>query len=330
MGWTPTAISDLLLKTPVGPYLSAYLPDNTAFAQAGLLDTQQTDQLLAGGASVTLRRFQVDSTMAVADDGTTADGAALTSYSQKAIVTRKKRVRGYNMQTIAAEGGDIVQGEILGQSAYYWGREIDTTLGYMLQGVFDLSAGVLKDSHQRAIAKDSGTPVTCSYNALIDAAKLQGDKMGELTTMITSAEVWADLRKDAAARPLSDPITMGGSLRGVGTYAGWNVFLSDRVPTSGSSTFKKYWTFLVRPGAFGVMWQKDVQTLGAYQPKENQYVFDQFAAYAPCLFGVSYSSTWTSAEAGPTNVEFGTAAKYTKVGSNKEIGIVSLVTNASV
>ena len=68
MSWTPTAISDLLQKTPISDYITAFLPDQTAFAQAGLVTPQFNDLVMQGGSSVELRRFIADANRAEIDD----------------------------------------------------------------------------------------------------------------------------------------------------------------------------------------------------------------------------------------------------------------------
>ncbi len=330
MPWTPTAISDLVEKTPISDYVTAYLPDNTAFAQAGMLSVQFSDLAMQGGSTAQIRRFSVDANRAEIDDGSASDGNKLSSYADIAVVARRKRVRPYNMQTVATLGGDIVANEIQGQAPYFWGREIDYGIVSILTALFDLSSGVLRTTHLNDKAVAAGTAVKASYPLLLDAAKKGGDKMGEFTSLVVHPMVWADLLNDKAAKETGGS-NVGSTLTSVGTYYGWNVYLSDRVPTSGSSTYKKYWSFLVRPGAFGVMWQKDIQTNGAYLPRENAYVFTQWGAYAPHVFGCKWGGTPASADGGPTDAELATAGNWTKVATNdKEIGVVALTTNATL
>lgn len=331
MSWTPTAISDLLQKTPISDYITAFLPDQTAFAQAGLVTPQFNDLVMQGGSSVELRRFIADANRAEIDDGSASEGNKLSSYKDIGIVARRKRVRPYNMQTIAAMGGEIVAGEIQAQAPYFWGREIDYGLQSILTAAFDLSAGVLRTTHLNDKAAASGTPVTANLNIVIDTAKKHGDMMSEITSLICHSYVWADLKKESAAKETGSLLVGNGSLRNVGTYYGYNVYVSDRVPTSGSSTFKKYWSFLVRPNAFGLMWQKEIQTLSSYSAEKNALTITQWGAYAPHLFGVKWTGTPASADGGPTDAELATGTNWAKIANdNKEIGVVAFTSNATV
>lgn len=329
MSWTPTALADVLQKTPISDYISALLPNATAFANAGILDTQFSPLLGSGGSTVEIRRFAVDATASELDDGTASEGNKLSSYKDIAVVTRRKRVRGIDVQTVAALGGDAVATEIANESAYYWGSDIDTALSKVLTALFDASSGVIRTTHKSAKAAASGPIVTANYPLLIDLAKLGGDKMNDFRNLVVHPNVWADLVKDSAAKPLASPAIGGGALIGAGSFAGWNVFISDRVPTTGSSTYKSYSSFLFKPGALGLMWQMNVNTRTQYDAYKNTDIITQSVAYAPHAFGVKWSGTASSA-AGPTDAELATATNWTKVATNdKEIGVLCLTTNAS-
>ena len=329
MSWTPTALGDVLQRTPISDYIAAMLPDATAFANAGILNTQFSPLLAGGGSSVEIRRFTVDATASELDDGSTSEGNKLSSYKDIAVVTRRKRVRGVDFQTVAALGGDAVAMEIANESAYYWGRDIDTALSKVCTALFDASNGVIRTTHKSAKAAASGAIVTANYPLLIDLAKLGGDAMQEYRYLVAHPNVWADLVKDSAAKPLANPAVGGSALQAAGTFAGWQVFLSDRVPTSGSSPYKIYSTFLFKPGALGLMWQQNVVTRTQYDAYKNADIITQSVAYAPHVFGVKWSGTASSA-AGPTDAELATATNWTKVATNdKEIGVLCLTTNAS-
>ena len=264
MSWTPTALGDVLQRTPFSDYIAAFLPNATAYAQAGIAGTDMSQLISSGGSTAQIRKFLVDSTAPVLDDGTASDGAALSSYTDVCVVTRRKRVRGVDNQTIAALGSDVVGNEIMQESPYYWGNCLDSSLSAVLLGVLNTTNGVLRATHVKDISIPSGTVTPVTFNNFIDAAKLQGDKLASIRSMVVHPLVWADMVKESAAKALAVPAQMGGDLLLAGTYGPWKVYLSDRATTSGSSTYKKYYSFMFRPGALGLLWQKDVQTASQY------------------------------------------------------------------
>lgn len=338
MGYTPTALADVLKPTPVSDYISAKLPDLVSFLSSGAASMELTPLAQMGGNTMTLRHFTEDTTAPVLDDGTAADGAALASYADVAVVTRRRRTRAIDSAIRAALGRndpDSVNREIGKQSAYFWAKAIEKSLVSVIAAAIDATSGVLKTTHLHQIGTAAGVAAaTASLNAMIDTALLQGDNMEGLALLVVPSKVWGDLKKEQGAKIDYQIITADGAAVvdefGVPLkarfYDGKRVIVSDQVATR-TATSKVYRSILCRPGAFAVGFQKDVETRAAFDFSKNADVIVQSAAYAVHIPGVKWGGTPAS-NAGPTDAELATAASWTKVATNdKEIGIAILESN---
>jgi hypothetical protein len=321
--------------------MSAALPDHLALMSSGAATLDLTPVAQMGGSTLQLRHFAEDTTRAELDDGTDADGAVMPSWLDVAVITRRRRSRAVNSAVMDAlgRGPAAVNDEIGRQGAYYWAKEIETALVNVITGVFDPSSGVLRTTHLHDIGVSAQTPVKASYGGLVDASARLGDNMDDFIALCVHSKHWADLKKENAQKidyqPMRDEAGMpimdetGRPVRPLRFYDGKLVIVWDQIASTGSGSFKKYTSILVRRGALGIGFQKDVNTRVYYNGSKNQDWIIQPAAFASHLHGVKWVGTAAS-PAGPTNAELATATNWTKVATNnKEIGLVAFVANAS-
>lgn len=340
MATGPTGLGDVLMPQAVSDYMTAALPDHLALMTSGAATLDLTPVAQMGGPTLQLRHFGEDTTRAELDNGVDADGAVMPSWLDVAVITRRRRSRAVNSAVMDAlgRGSAAVNDEIGRQSASYWAKEIEGALVSIVSAVFDGSSGALRSSHKLDVGKTTGTPVKASFGGLVDASTLLGDNMDDFIALLVHSKQWADLKKENAQKidyqPMRDDAgalvmnEMGQPIR-LRFYDGKLVIIWDQIAVSGSNEFKKYTSVLVRRGAFGVGFQKDVTTRYFYNGSKNQDWIIQPAAFAPHIHGVKWKGTPASA-AGPTDAELATATNWEKVATNnKEIGFVGFVSNAS-
>ena len=324
------SVSDVLEPKAVSAYFPAELRDRLAFISSGAATLDLNDLAQIGGDTLDIRKFQPDDTAAELNNGATSTGAVVGSYRDIAVITRRKRVRGVDDSIHAALGtgdADAVNREIARVNGYYWSREMQTSLGKVISAHFDTTSGVLRSTHLNDISAATGTPKFAGYGAIQDTAKKLADNMDELSLLLVNNMVWADLKKADAAKCDFRAIGNGQS---AWFYDGLQVFLTNQLPTSGSGSYIKYLTLLVRPGAFAFGMQREMQTYYQFNAYSVQEILTTTLDYCAHVRGVKWVGTASDGKAGATDTELATATNWTKVGAQREIGVAALLSNASV
>lgn len=325
-GMLPT---DVIIPSPVGQYIAHQIVSKSAIAQTMVANMNLDAQAKLGGDYFTAPVWQEDGTAAEVVDGNPSTPGKLTALADIAPVCRRKRVRAVVGTTSDALGNlnaDAPQAEWMDSAADFWAREIDRIAIKSLTGMFDSSAGALKDTHILRKGNASGTVVPASGSLIIDAKTLLGDNSQDLVIGIAHSKVMADLEKEAGQR---GGWGMLGPYR-VFTYAGINFLQHDGVPTSGSSTFKKFTTIMLRVGAIYVAWQNQFSEWVTVDATVPQVVNTQLSSVAVAFRGMRYVGA-----ANPADTVLDDAASWSKssgsptTATDKTIGIVALETNAT-
>lgn len=317
--------SDQVLPSPVADAIAAIITSRSAFTSSAAAGADLDAGAKMGGNFYSRGRWNLDSTASEKIDGSASTPGKVNDYADIAPICRRKRVRGIVDGVEAAMGGMLSVNPtqaILDQTGTYWAKEIDNSLVSALKAFFDASSGPLLPTHCNAIATTSGAVKVATFADLVDTATLLGDNLTDLAVMVCHAKVWANLRKEAGAKVTYNPI--GNAM--VPYYDGLRVLLSDSVPTSGSSTYKKYWTILLRPGALFVAVQQAMREIVEINATVPETRITQTLHYAPGATGMK----WNVTDANPADTlidDYGSWAKATAV--DKEIGMVALISNAS-
>lgn len=317
------------VPVPVGDALAAMITNNSAFAMIGAANPSAQASANMGGDFVTAPRWNQDTTASEKVDGSSSTPGSVGAYGEVFPIARRKRVRGI-VSTVAPAMGlasdDAAAQPLMEQSAVYWAQQIDNAFLHMLTGLFDASSGILRSTHGLDIGGTAAPLVTASYSAIIKAAtgKL-GDQFASLKFGVAHSLVIADLMQEAAAKSIANGTGMLGSFA-VAQIGGLTFIPHDNVPTSGSGTYKKYRTILVRPGALWFAWQKQLKEYVQVDAKVPETIYTQEAHFAVGVQGCKWGVTTVN----PVQADLETATNYAKATSvDKEIGLVALTTNAS-
>lgn len=340
MSYTPTQADDLSLPTPFSAYMAAALLDHLPFVSSGAATMELRSMLELGGNSITLRHFKEDTNATEMDDGTEVDGSKITQYADIAVPTRRRRTRGIDNHTKAALGAggpNAVLDEFNRQSPNFWAKAMQTSLANVVAAQFK-SGGALVSTHLNNDSVSSGTPVTASYAGFVDTKKLLGDNMEKLSIIMPHSRQWADMKKENATKVTYEYIRgadgamvtdEAGRPQQAIYFDGSLVLLNNLIPTSGSGDFVVYTALLIRPGALALAFQREIESRMGFEALRNSDVLVQSAAYAAHVYGVKWTGTPADPNVGPTDAEYGTAANWTKVAPDKEIGLAAYQTNAS-
>jgi hypothetical protein len=310
----PQVIADLVIAqvSQVSPFIAS---------GAAAVDTQTA----FAGHFYQRARWREDLSHDVQIDGEAHAPVTLGMDSDFAPVCRRIRVRRTLDGTAAVTGllsSSAPNAEVIAQTANYWAREIDDSLGAALTGLYDGSSGPLRVTHLKDVAVGTGVPVPISYGAVVKGASLAGDTITQMSLLVCHSRQWADLALEVGAK--ASFMTLGGAL--VPTLGNLRVWISDGCPTSGSGEFTKYTAFVVRPGALYVAMQQGITEFFAPVPTVGAWDLGQTMHYAPGIAGVKWNVVTTN----PDNATLATPASWAKSGAiDKTIGIIAIRTNAT-
>ena len=311
------------LNEPVSAFFRLNFPYTFGLSKAGVITPFFQTLPTEGGKKVSLRFWTRDTTSPEADTGSNLTFYSGASKNELAYVTRKARPRKepkIYVQALGAEPGNL--DKFAAESTEYWAYWVQYSFWKALAGIFDPSAGILLSTHVKATYETSGTPRPATRAAIsLTKAKL-GDQSAQLKVMICHSSVATDLKAEALEKDKL-PYDPNG-------YEGMVVIEDDNVPTlGGSGDFILYPTFLFAPGSLGLALQQDLNTEMAWDPDTNTYKMVQSMAYAPHVFGCSFTGTPASEESGPTDTEFATAGNWTKRVNalDKDIKVACLISN---
>lgn len=317
--------ADVILPVPVADTVSALIVSKSAFMQSAASGADLNAGAMLGGNYYSKSNWKEDTTASEVIDGSASTPGNVGSYASIAPVLRRKRVRGIVDGVEAAMGSLLSQSpsdEVMAQAATYWAKQIDLVFISELTGCY-MSGGCLATTHKLSKAATSGAIVPASFSLLIDTGVLLGDNSFDLSIGIAHSKVLADLRKEAGAK--ANYMVFGD--RPAMVVDGIIYLADDDVPTSGSGTYKKYTTILVRPGALWLAVQQNMREIVEINATVPETRITQTMHFACAIQGIKYVHTSTNV----TNATLaGTAAYWEKAAPvDKQIGVVALETNAS-
>lgn len=317
---------DIVLTEPISQYFELNFTDKFALSRAGLISPLFDNFAAEGGKRVTLPFWTRDTTASVANDGSAVTFYQAASKPELAYVQRRSRARKQTQAEVQALGSQGTPlDHFMVETIDYWAREMEKSFwDGIIKGVFDPSNGILTATHSKSVAKTSGTPQPATRDYIRLAKALLGDSAQDLKVMVCRSEVATDLKAQDSARAVG--------MYNPSDFEGMVVLEDDNIPTlGGTGDFVLYPTFMFGAGALGLSIQKQLETKIAWLPTINSDVMNQDCSWAPHLFGVSFTGTPASEEAGPTNAEYATYSNWTARANvtTKDIKIACLISNIS-
>lgn len=317
--------SDVILPVPVADTITALITSKSAFMASAASGADLDAGARLGGDFYSKANWKEDTTADEIIDGSSSTPGNVGAYAAIAPVLRRKRVRAVVDGVEAAMGSMLSVAptqELMNQAATYWAKRIDNVFISELTALFDASSGVLRTTHKLSKGVTSGSIVKADFASLIDAGNLLGDNSFDLSIGIVHSKVMGDLRKEAAQK--ANYVMFGG--RPAMVIDGMIYLQDDDVPTSGSGTYKKYTSIMLRPGALWLALQQQMREIVEIDAKVPETVITQTMHFACAIQGIKFVHT----SAALTNAQLATASYWQKSAPvDKQIGVVALETNAS-
>jgi hypothetical protein len=315
-----TGLGDIIKPVAISRQFTALLFDHLVFTASGAATADFDALAQEGGDTITIKRFGEDTVADEVNDGSTSVAGKIASVSDVGVVLHRKRVRGVDDVVKAALGtgdSDAVNAEIAKTQAYYWTKMSEQALVNVFVGLFDDTAGILKDTNR--IVGNS----PANFNGVVDAMALLGDNMNDLSIMITSSKAWANLTKEVGAKANYIAITgPDGKIEAQPFYDGRRVLLTDQMPKVTIGVIDYYPIILARPASIAFAYQRNLSLayqMNALVPTEILTSKIDFVAHVR-------GTKWIGAipAGGPTNANLQVAASWALTDStqSKTVGIV--------
>lgn len=322
-----TGLGDIIKPVAISRYFQALYLNHMVLASSGAATADFGALAEEGGDSVTVKRFSEDFTADERNDGASSTVGSIASIKDVAAILHRKRVRGVDDVVKSALGtgdADAVNAAIASSQAPYWVRNSELALVSVLKGLFDDSAGILKDTHR---VVDS---VPANFGGIVDASAKLGDNMKDLSILIAHPLAWAKLEKEQGSKANYLPITgPDGKDSPQPYYQGRRVLLTEQSPKVTISATDYYPIFLCRAASMAFGFQRMMKI--AYQM--NAAVPTEILTSTLDFFAHVLGTKWVGAipAGGPTNTELEVAASWAKSDSaqDKLIGVVQYLSPLS-
>lgn len=236
-----TRISDVVVPEVLSDMVTAQISPYMDFLRTGVATKDYGNKDISDGGHFAKVPFydQLTGTDDVLTDSTSLVPGKITTDTDIGVVCH--RGQAWASRDLAKIlSGDDPQKEIAKQVAKFWGKRFNAATIAVLNGVFDASAGTLKDTHRVKDGADSSAAVIISAGSIIKAASKLGDMMTEFDAIAVHSLVYADmLRAKLVSFPaLNDPNTVDLTAN-PGKFLGLDIIVSDTLPVTAGGTDRK-------------------------------------------------------------------------------------------
>lgn len=322
----------LEVPVPIRDVIGVNLASKSAFVGPGVAVVEPADAVSFGGNFYKRRFSDLDGTAAEKIDGVTPlTPQVIGAHCDIGPIIRRARFRRIVDGAAAAEGGLLAanpSARIVESTAAYWANEYDQALLNVLAAAFD-STGPLYSTHLRPLAVTTGTKVSLSFAATIEAAAILGDRQDDVIALVCHSQVAKNLVLEMGARAMAVPIG-GTPLYATGLFVGnAKLVVSDLCPVDTTvPTYPAYTSFLLTPGALWMTEQQGLREIVAPNPSMASYDVTQTAHVGLGITGLSFGTT-----VNPTNAQLADPDEWNltispmTAASKKSIGVVAVTTN---
>jgi len=319
-----TAFSDLVNKSPVyAAYMEAMLPEKIQLVRSGAVSINPRSDVVGefsrhGGKTFSIPFYKEisQSHAELLTANTNLTRRAMTTGADIGVVcARGLAMSGEDIAAIFA-GTDPVR-EAARQMSNFWARQLDTSLIKVLTGAIASETAYQLDKSAQEFSPD----------LLIDAADILGDEGDSLSIVIMHSKVAHKLQKaNILTYPNATDVGANHLLR-EGRIGQRVVFVTDQAPVASSV----YSTFLLRPGAMSLYYQKNLKLEANREPLLAGGTDDLVSTihYVPHLNYIKWIGTASGTT--PTDTELATSGNWDSVaGNTKDVGAVEIKSLATL
>lgn len=313
-----TKISDVVVPEVYGPYVLQRSVELCNFIKSGIATSDGdriAQRLAAGGQTVNLPMWVNSRT---SDEVPTEDAEATINKitADKDIAVRHIRNISYGASDYTRLlSGDDPMKAIAEKNSLDWANAFQDVAVSSLKGIFDKTAGALKDN-TLDISGGTGAAAVVSYDALVDALYLLGDHAENVKAIAMHSAVFAALTK---LKLLDNPSPVGEAFP-FKTFLGRTIIVDDALePTSGA-----YPIYLFGQGAFAF---NELPGLAEIEIDRNKKSGNDYLITRRTFTMHPRGVKWVGTAAGlaPKNEELATAANWKLVDDKKNVAIAMLV-----
>jgi hypothetical protein len=323
-----TRIADIVVPEILSDMVSAQISPYMDFLRTGIATKDYGNKGIdEGGLFVKVPFYNqlTGTSQRLTDSTSLVPGKISTATDVGVVVHRGNAWASRELATIIS--GDNPQKEVAKQVASFWGKDMTNACISVLNGVFDASAGTLKDTHRVKTGADSSAAVIVSAGDIVKAASKLGDKMTEFDALVVHSLVYADmLRAKLVSFPaLNDPNNVSLA-QSPGKFLGLDLIVTDYCPVAGTGTYALYTCYLMKKGCMYLGMQKNIMTENDRDILAQKDILATTAHFVPHLKLVK----WNTTDDNPEYTSLATAGNWLNVANdNKFIGAVALVVNAT-
>lgn len=329
-----TQISDVIVPSIFAGYVLEESVVKNKLISSGLVAVNPAiSAWLAGGGIVesfpSFEHTDVSDTAALVpsdDASTTADAEKVTTSKQVAI--RMKRNKVWQAASLAAQlaGADPMQA-----AAAMAGQAMNKVRQTSLLAVL---AGTINETRAANLVNTVAAEATGSVTAdtkftagnLIDTLTGWGDNATNSGGLVVHSDTYRAMQK----ANLIVYLPTAAQDIGFGTYLGFTLIVDDTAPKrAGNTSGLVYTSYIVRPGALNLGMSTTADAVELYRNPlaGNSGGVDSLIVRDTFSYHVNGYAWAGSATALPTDAALGTASNWSKVFSDKQVGVAALVHN---
>ena len=329
-----TQISDVIVPTIFAGYVLEQSVVQNKLISAGLVAVNPAiSAWLAGGGIVesfpSFKHTDVSDVAALVptdNDATIAEAEKVTSNKQVAI--RMKRNKVWQAASLA---GQLAGADPMAAAAAMAGQAMNkvrqTSLLAVLAGTINetRAANLVNTIAAESIA-GQGTGTKFSAGALIDTLTGWGDNATNSGGLVVHSDTYRAMQK---ANLITYAPTNSQDI-GFGTYLGFTLLVDDTAPKrAGTTDGLVYTSYIIQPGAInlGVTTTPDAVELYRNPLAGNSGGVDSLIVRDTFSYHVNGYAWAGSATALPSDTALGTATNWSKVFTDKQVGVAGLVHN---
>lgn len=326
-------IADVIVPTLFAGYVLEQSVQQNKLISSGLVSPNPAmSAWLAGGGIVesfpSFLNTDVSSTAALVptDDTTAATPEKVTANKQVAI--RLKRNKVWQASSLA---GQLAGADPMAAAAAFAGGAMNkvrqTSLLAMLAGtVNETRAANLVNTIAVEIVGSVTASTQFSAGALIDTLTGWGDNATNAGGLVIHSDTYRAMQK----ANLIVYLPTAAQDIGFGTYLGFTLIVDDTAPKrAGTTSGLVYTSYVVRPGALGLGVASSGDAVETYREplSGNSGGMDSLIVRDTFSYHVNGYAWAGSATALPTDTALALASNWSKVFSDKQVGVAALVHN---
>lgn len=315
-----TTLSNVIVPEIFVPYVIERTAAKSKILQSGIaVANPKLDELVTRGGTTMKMPFWQDlqGRSQLWTEGSNIQVNNIAASADIAALLLRANAWGATDMSGALAGDDPMKavGELVSD---YWARDEQTTLLYILKGVFGAA------SMANHILDKSAASGGIDANMVLDAKQLMGDAADKLQAIAMHSATFTSLQKQNLITTVMETGPSGSQIA-IPTYLGYRVVVDDSMPVDTSGATPIYTTYLFAKGVIGrgegtpvsfVPVETDRDSLG------SKDVLIHRRAFVMHPYGIKWIGNPTLET--PDDTELQTGTNWVRVYEEKNIGIVAI------